>query len=73
MHTYRLKYDSDRYGVEKAIEFEAANAAGALKFARSEARGRWGELYEDGRPICRLERVDPQDANIWIVVSEREE
>ena len=67
MPTFRLVYEEDRHGVPKWIEFEAPNASGALKFAKGEAQGRWAQLFEEGRFLCRLERIDPDGANIWMV------
>lgn len=69
MRTYRLVYEDDRHGVAKWIEFEARNAAGALSIAQGEARGRWAQLFEDGRFLCRLENADPHGANIWLVAN----
>jgi len=67
MTTYKLIYEDDRHGVAKRIEFEAANATGALKIAGREAQGRWAQLFEGERFVCRIERIDPDGANIWIV------
>lgn len=72
MHTYKLVYEDDRHGVAKRIEFEARNATGALSIAGKEARGRWAQLFEGDRFICRLERIDPDGANIWIVANRAE-
>ena len=41
----------------------------ALAQAGKEARGRWAQLFEGDRFICRLERIDPDGANIWIVAN----
>lgn len=67
MQTYRLIYENDRHGAAKRIEFEASNATGALKIAGKEAQGRWAQLFEGDRFVCRIERIDPDGANIWIV------
>lgn len=69
LRTYRLVYDDDRHGAAKWIEFEARDAGGALSIAKGEARGRWAQLFEGGRYLCRLENADPDGANIWLVVS----
>lgn len=67
MRTYRLVYEDDRHGATKWLEFEARDAGGALSIAKGEARGRWAQLFEDGRYLCRLENADPDGANIWLV------
>jgi hypothetical protein len=67
MRSYRLVYEDDRHGAAKWIEFEARDAGGALSIAKGEARGRWAQLFENGRYLCRLENADPDGANIWLV------
>lgn len=64
---YRLQYDSDRFGKEKTIEFDAINPAGALLLAKREAEGRWARLYEGERLLCRLERLTPDSDDLWAV------
>ena len=69
--TYTLRYEDDALGLDKRIEFEAANPAYALKIASVEAAGRRALLLENGQPICALVKGASGDAPFWIVTARR--
>lgn len=65
MHRYELKYETPDPLETKSFSFEAYSFAGALDVAKQEACGEWAELYENGRPICRMELVE--NTGVWLV------
>ena len=67
MITYTLRYEEDRFGVEKRVEFEADTPARALLLAQGEAEGRWAELCANGQIICRLGREGVGAGNYWVI------
>jgi hypothetical protein len=66
MVTFNLVYSDDALGSARRIEFEAADAHGALRIAQSQAVGRTAELWEGERKLCTLKRVGPE-GTIWEV------
>lgn len=54
-HTYKLVLADDGKGCARTIEFEAAGADCAFILAQRDCLGREGELFEDGRPLGRLQ------------------
>ena len=54
MHTYRSIFSDDDRGVARTVEFDAADVAEALAFARHEARGRSAELWNDRGRLYRI-------------------
>lgn len=51
MHTYRLIFSDDEFGVARTVEFDAADTGQALAFAYQQARGRSAELWNDRRRL----------------------
>lgn len=62
--TYRLKFPDDQAGTEKTLEFRAADASGALIFAKSEAAERNAELWQGERLLCHLQRTNDE---VWLI------
>lgn len=54
--TYRLKFLGNKPELQKEIEFEAEDAAGALMIAHREAAEQTAELWCDGRKLCTVRR-----------------
>lgn len=52
MQTYRLKFEDDGIGVDKIVEFDSPNQGEALLVMQNHARGRWAELWHEGRLLC---------------------
>lgn len=55
--TYRLKFGGDPAGRAKEIEFKGEDASRALLIAHDEVKGRYAELWCDGRFLCRIKRT----------------
>ena len=62
--TYRLKFPDDKAGVEKTLEFRAADASGALIVAKNEAPDRNAELWQGERLLCHLRRTQEE---VWLI------
>lgn len=58
MPLYTLKFLDDGVGVEKRIEFDAADAGRALDVAKCEAPNRNAELWEGTKRLCTIRRAE---------------
>ena len=58
MPLYVLKFSDDGLGVEKRIEFDAADPGSALAVAAGEAPNRKAELWEESRRLCTIRRSE---------------
>jgi hypothetical protein len=62
MPLYTLRFLDDGAGVEKRIEFDAADAGSALEVAGGEAPNRNAELWEGTKRLCTIRRTE---AAVW--------
>ena len=61
MIKYSLRYADGDAG-DTRLAFEAVSVDAALKFVRKTATGEWAVLYEDGKPICRMQAMED---DVW--------
>lgn len=64
MERFCLIFEDDGRGLDKAVEFEAEDAAGALLVMKRESRGRWTELWQGSDYLCSLR---PELDGQWLV------
>lgn len=68
MPTYTLAYEDDGRGVERKIEFDAADPSRALMIAQTLKPGRSAMLWQENKPLCRLERrLVGSSCDVWVV------
>jgi len=64
---YALKYPQRDSGELQTVEFDADTPSAALRMAKELAENEWAELYEEGRPLCRIQTAG--DSGVWRVAS----